>query len=286
MSARRDPEQSTGWSNHIWKILHRHRSGDDCGSAIGNFERKRCATREWKNRVLGQTSRGRLVWQEGRASWTHEWRHEGEIDAKRARERAGRSEWYTRERQHANAIYAKTETHVRPEPRYRYNWTIPNLHLSSSFLLSLFTPLQTLLSTRYVALSLLSLSLPSLLFSFHLIARRSFFSLPFTVPRFLSFSIVTLISVILVVLLFAGSFVRSFILSLVPLVSLFALSLRSANSTSFLTLVSTIHPQVNIEDSFFGRKVVGITDYPTANTTSIGDVWSKRGRLFRAHWLT
>lgn len=129
----------------------------------------------------------------------------------------------------------------------------------------------------------LSLSLPSLLFSFHLIARRSFFSLPFTVPRFLSFSIVTLISVILVVLLFAGSFVRSFILSLVPLVSSFALSLRSANSTSFLTLVSTIHPQVNIEDSFFGRKVVGITDYPTANTTSIGDVWSKRGRLFRAH---
>lgn len=129
----------------------------------------------------------------------------------------------------------------------------------------------------------LSLSLPSLLFSFHLIARRSFFSLPFTVPRFLSFSIVTLISVILVVLLFAGSFVRSFILSLVPLVSSFALSLRSANSTSFLTLVSTIHPQVNIEDSFFGRKVVGITDYPTANTTSIGDVWSKRGRLFRSH---
>lgn len=129
----------------------------------------------------------------------------------------------------------------------------------------------------------LSLSLPSLLFSFHLIARRSFFSLPFTVPRFLSFSIVTLISVILVVLLFAGSFVRSFILSSVPLVSSFAFSRRSANSTSFLTLVSTIHPQVNIEDSFFGRKVVGITDYPTANTTSIGDVWSKRGRLFRAH---
>ena len=159
MSVGRDPEQSTGWSNHIWKILHCHRSGDDWGSTIGNFERKRCATREWKNRVLGQTSRGRLVRQEGRAGWIHEWRHEGKIDAERARERAGRSEWYTRERQHANAIYAKTETHVRPEPRYRYNWTIPNLHLSSSFLLSLFTPLQTLLSTRYVALSLLSLSL-------------------------------------------------------------------------------------------------------------------------------
>ena len=290
MSVGRDPEQSTGWSNHIWKILHCHRSGDDWGSTIGNFERKRCATREWKNRVLGQTSRGRLVRQEGRAGWIHEWRHEGKIDAERARERAGRSEWYTRERQHANAIYAKTETHVRPEPRYRYNWTIPNLHLSSSFLLSLFTPLQTLLSTRYVALSLLSLSLslslPSLLFSFHLIARRSFFSLPFTVPRFLSFSIVTLISVILVVLLFAGSFVRSFILSSVPLVSSFAFSLRSAKSTSFPTLVSTIHPQVNIEDSFFGRKVVGITDYPTANTISIGDVWSKRGRLFWAHWLS
>ena len=139
-------------------------------------------------------------------------------------------------------------------------------------------------SPSHYSLSLsLSLSLPSLLFSFHLIARRSFFSLPFTVPRFLSFSIATLISVILVVLLFAGSFVRSFILSSVPLVSSFAFSLRSAKSTSFPTLVSTIHPQVNIEDSFFGRKVVGITDYPTANTISIGDVWSKRGRLFWAH---
>ena len=141
-------------------------------------------------------------------------------------------------------------------------------------------PLRRPLTTLSLSLSL---SLPSLLFSFHLIARRSFFSLPFTVPRFLSFSIVTLISVILVVLLFAGSFVRSFILSSVPLVSSFAFSLRSAKSTSFPTLVSTIHPQVNIEDSFFGRKVVGITDYPTANTISIGDVWSKRGRLFWAH---